>query len=156
MVSPCCFNMGPSNLEYNALLTWLLLNIMNGQVKRALISKLRGTRHCVKSPYSEFFGPYFPAFGLNRETQSIFPYSVEMQENRDQKNSEYGYFSSSEFQRNWLTSNLYQPFILRSIKKTTRLEKTVDILKNSFYKQFREFSGKRAWKNTWLGKVGLF
>ena len=49
-----------------------------------------------------------------------------------------------------------QSFILRSIKKTTRLKKTVDILKNSFYKQFREFSRKHAWKNTWFGKVALF
>ena len=35
-------------------------------------------------------GPYFPAFRL-----SISPYSVYMQENTEQKNSEYRHFSSS-------------------------------------------------------------
>ena len=34
-----------------------------------------------------FFGPHFPAFGLN--TGSISPYSSQMQENTDQENSEY-------------------------------------------------------------------
>ena len=74
--------MGPSNLEYNALLTWLLFNVMNGQVNRVLTSKVRGTRHCVKSVRIQIFGPYFPAFGLNRETQSIFSYSVGMRGNK--------------------------------------------------------------------------
>ena len=55
--------------------------------------------HCGKSArIRRFSSPYFPAFGLNTERYSIFrdtPYSVRMRENTDQKNSEYGHFSSS-------------------------------------------------------------
>ena len=47
-----------------------------------------------KCPYSEFF--WF-SFSLIRTEYSemlrIFPYSVWMRENTDQKNSEYGHFS---------------------------------------------------------------
>ena len=47
-----------------------------------------------------FSGSYFPAFGLNMERygeiRTIFPYSVRMWENTDQKNSEYGHFLRSE------------------------------------------------------------
>ena len=46
--------------------------------------------------YSEFSGPYFPAFGLR-----IFPYSVWMRENTDQKNSEYGHYLRSVFFTIW-------------------------------------------------------
>ena len=38
-----------------------------------------------KCPYSEFFAPYFPAFGLNTEMLHKYPYSVQMCENADQK-----------------------------------------------------------------------
>ena len=41
-----------------------------------------------KRPYSEIFW-CFPAF-------SISPYSLRMQENADQNNSEYGHFSRSD------------------------------------------------------------
>ena len=37
------------------------------------------------SKYGDFSGPYFPAFELNTERRSISPYSVQMQENMDQK-----------------------------------------------------------------------
>ena len=41
-----------------------------------------------------FSGPYFPAFRLNtKKIHSISPYSVQMWENTDQKNYEYGHFS---------------------------------------------------------------
>ena len=49
-----------------------------------------------------FSGPYFSAFGLNTErygVRSIFPHSVKMRENTDQKNSEYGHFSCSASSR---------------------------------------------------------
>ena len=49
-----------------------------------------------KCPYSEFSGPYFSAFGLNTEIRSIASYSVQIRENTDQKNSEYGHFLRSE------------------------------------------------------------
>ena len=39
-----------------------------------------------------FFGPHFPAFGLNTD---ISPYSIQMRENTDQKNFDYGHFSRS-------------------------------------------------------------
>ena len=46
-----------------------------------------------KCPYSEFFGPFFPTFGLNKERYGV---SLRVRENKDQKNSEYGHFSRSE------------------------------------------------------------
>ena len=52
---------------------------------------------CMKSDrIPSFSGPYLPPFGLNTERYFYFPYSVLMQENTDQKNFEYGYFSRSE------------------------------------------------------------
>ena len=48
-----------------------------------------------KCPYSEFFAPYFPAFGLNTEMLHKSPYSVQMCENADQNNSENGQFLRS-------------------------------------------------------------
>ena len=46
----------------------------------------------VKSvPIWSFFGPYFPALGMNTES----PCSVRMRQNTDQKNSEYRHFSRS-------------------------------------------------------------
>ena len=44
------------------------------------------------------FGPYFPAFGLNTKRYSVLSislYSVQMPENTDQNNSEYGHFLRS-------------------------------------------------------------
>ena len=53
------------------------------------------SNHYVKSVRIwSFSGPYFPAIGLNTERS---PYSVRMRENTDQKNSEYGLFSRSEY-----------------------------------------------------------
>ena len=50
-------------------------------------------RHCVKSARIRIYsGPYFTAFGLNTGDRRISSYSVRMQENRDQNNSEYGHF----------------------------------------------------------------
>ena len=54
--------------------------------------------HCVKSVrVRSFSGPYFHAFGMNSEIYGVKPpNSVQMRENKDQKNSEYGLFSPSE------------------------------------------------------------
>ena len=41
------------------------------------------------SKYGVFSVPYFPAFGLNTEIRSIFPYSVRMRENTEQKKVPY-------------------------------------------------------------------
>ena len=52
--------------------------------------------HCVKFPYSEFFWSTF--FCIRTEygdLQSKSLYSVQMRENTDQKNSEYGHFLRS-------------------------------------------------------------
>ena len=46
-----------------------------------------------------YSGSHFPAFRLNTERRSIFPYSVRMRENADQNNSEYGHFFRSEKSR---------------------------------------------------------
>ena len=45
-----------------------------------------------KRPYSEFFWYVF-SLKEYEETQSVFPYLVRMQENKDQRNSEYKHFS---------------------------------------------------------------
>ena len=50
-----------------------------------------------KCPYSEFFSSVFSRIWAEYgEIRSISPYSVQMRENMDQKNSEYGHFSLSE------------------------------------------------------------
>ena len=49
-----------------------------------------------KCPYSElFWSAFFHIRTEYGETRSIFPYSVQMRENTDQNNSEYGHFSRS-------------------------------------------------------------
>ena len=49
-----------------------------------------------KYPYLEFFWSIFSRIWTEYgEMQSISPYSERMQENTDQKNSVYGYFSRS-------------------------------------------------------------
>ena len=51
---------------------------------------------CEKCPYSEFFWSVFSRIRTEYgEIQSIFPYSVRMRKNSDQKNSECGHFSRS-------------------------------------------------------------
>ena len=47
--------------------------------------------------YSVFFWSVSRIWTEYREIVCIFPYSVEMRENTDQKNSEYGHFSSSVY-----------------------------------------------------------
>ena len=54
------------------------------------------TYHWVESiQIRRFSGPYFLVFGLNGALRSKSPYSVWIQENTDQKNSEFGHFSRS-------------------------------------------------------------
>ena len=56
-------------------------------------------RHCVKNVrFQSFSGLYFPSFRLN----SISPYSVQMWENTDQKNTLW----ALENIANWLKKNL--------------------------------------------------
>ena len=53
-----------------------------------------------KCPYSEFFWSVFSRIQTEYgEIRSISPYSVRVRENTDQKNSEYGHFSRSAYQR---------------------------------------------------------
>ena len=50
-----------------------------------------------KCPHSEFFWSVFSRIRtVHGEIQSVSPYSVQMRENKDQKNSEYGHFSRSD------------------------------------------------------------
>ena len=52
--------------------------------------------HCVKIVrIRSISGRYFPAFRMNTDRYSICPYSVQIRENTDQKNSEYGHFLPS-------------------------------------------------------------
>ena len=54
--------------------------------------------HCVKSVRIwSFSDPYFPTFGFNAEITTKSPYSVQMWEDADQKNSEYGHLLSSGY-----------------------------------------------------------
>ena len=48
--------------------------------------------HCVKSVgIRSYSGSYFPAFGLSMERYRVSLHSVQMRENADQNNSEYGH-----------------------------------------------------------------
>ena len=72
------------------------------QIKNNIFPKKKiEPKYCVKSVrIRSFSGPYFPAFGLNTERYSVLcisPYSVRMRENTEQKNSEYGHFSRSNY-----------------------------------------------------------
>ena len=80
---------------------WIFDRVLNTILFRVPLD----SKHSVKSVRIwKFSGPYFPAFGLiRRDTE----YSVQMQENVDQKNSEYGHFSRSE--RSFLKT--YQNYI---------------------------------------------
>ena len=49
-----------------------------------------------KRPYSELFWSLFSRIRIEYgKIRSIFPYSVQMRENTDQNNSEYGHFLRS-------------------------------------------------------------
>ena len=51
-----------------------------------------------KCPYSEFFRSVFSRIRTEYgEIRSVSPYSVQMPEDTDQKNSEYGHFSRTAF-----------------------------------------------------------
>ena len=53
---------------------------------------------CEKYPYSEFFWPAFSRMQSEYgEIRNIYPFSVQMQENGDENNSEYGHFLSSYY-----------------------------------------------------------
>ena len=73
---------------------------MGEQIKSSLLFLLQYSFSCNPTFYHyvksvgirSFSGLYFAVFGLNT------PYSVQMRENTDQKNSEYGHFSRSVFQ----------------------------------------------------------
>ena len=50
-----------------------------------------------KCPYSEFLCSLFSRIRIEYgEIHRIFPYSVRMRQNTDQKNTEYGHFSRSD------------------------------------------------------------
>ena len=72
--------------------------------------------HCVKSVrIRSYSGPHIPAFGLNTETEygetlRISLYSVQMRENADQNNCEYGHFS-----RIGIYSNTYNGAFLQKL-----------------------------------------
>ena len=70
-----CYDVG--NLQLDLTVTWL--------------QSLRE-----KCPYSELFWFTFSRFWTEyEEIRIISPYSVQMRENADQKNYEYGYYSRS-------------------------------------------------------------
>ena len=57
---------------------------------------------CEKYPYSEYFWYVFSRIWTEYgEILRISPHSVQMRENTDQKNSEYGHFSRSDQLGQW-------------------------------------------------------
>ena len=79
------------------LTVWMFhVDCINEIIKR-VYRKLSRNFHCVKSvPIRRHSGSYFPEFGLNT-MRHVYPYSIRMQENTDQNNSEYGHFLRSDF-----------------------------------------------------------
>ena len=66
----------------------------------SIVSKILNTSEGLtsreKCPYSEFFSSVFSLIQTEYgEIQSIFPYSVRLRENTEQRNSEYRHFSRS-------------------------------------------------------------
>ena len=77
--------------------SWNLKNNVNLPYDLYKDVKFYCHNHCVKSVRIwSYSGLYFPAFGLNTVVR-ISPYSVQMRENTDQNNSEYGHFLRSEY-----------------------------------------------------------
>ena len=75
-----------SQISYGAV-----LKIISGTQRNELFKPR--SKHCMKSlQIQSFSGPYFYAFGL----LSTSPNSVVMQENKKQKNFEFGHFLSSK------------------------------------------------------------
>ena len=67
------------------------------------------------SKYGVFSGPYFPAFGLNTERDSISPYSVRMRENAEQKKTHiWTLFTQCVYSINWVIKNKYIMLELRA------------------------------------------
>ena len=54
--------------------------------------------------FGDFLVRIFPHSNWIQKIQNIYPYSVRMRENADQKNSEYGHFSRSDTEWNWWIS----------------------------------------------------
>ena len=70
-----------------------LLKVKRNSCCVNFFSKLKLREKC---PYLEFFWPVFSCIRTEYgEIRSLSPYSVQMWENTDQKNSEYGHFSRS-------------------------------------------------------------
>ena len=102
--------------------------------------------HCVKSPYLELFWSAFSSIRTEyREIRSISPNSVQMRENADQNNSEYGHFSRSGIQRCNISDIIYSDItysdeiyetihvLIEQTIRTTRLKlaKKLDRIKNN-------------------------
>ena len=90
----------------------------------------------------EFFsGPYFPAFGLNTKRHGVSPYSVQMRENTEQKNSVFRHFLRSDTKRlmiikvylitYWYFCSLFGKFIELPTKEF--VSKAVKVLQVYFY-----------------------
>ena len=83
----------------NCFSCWIKLKCMQWKRCNNLTSEqLAHTRsHFLKSILiRNCSGPYFPTFGVNTERYFVSQCSVQMRENTDQKNSEYGHFFCSE------------------------------------------------------------
>ena len=97
--------------------------------------------HCVKNVcIRSFTGPYFPIFGLNTE-----PYSVQIRENTDEKNSEDGHFLCSGIDATLATVHLLlklsinpQKLQFISVQKIEYLGFLIDPVKMKILKKIKQ------------------
>ena len=88
------------DLEKIRVIHWVInsLSYLTFEVSRFFMSicNLWNSTLHQKCPYSELFWSVSSRIRTGYgELQSIFPYSIRMQENTDQNNSEYGHISNS-------------------------------------------------------------
>ena len=112
-----------------------------------------GSWHCVKSVRIQ-----------NTETQSIFPYSVQMWENKDQKNSEYRHFSRSVVNTNLFSWPNFQVSICLAIKKSCIFHRYIYnrsnhrrcSVKKGVLEKFTNFTGKHLCWSHFLIKLQAY
>ena len=90
-----------------------------------------------KCPYSELFWSAFSHIRTEYgEIRSISPYLVQMRENADQNNSEYGNFSRSDNNTSFMSKELRKSIMFQSKLKN-------DFNKNRFYENWCKYNGQQ-------------
>ena len=90
-----------------------------------------------KCPYSELLWSAFSHIRTEyREIRSISPYLVQMRENADQNNSEYGNFSRSDSNKLFMSKELRKSTMFQSKLKN-------DFNKNRFYENWGKYKSQQ-------------